>query len=194
MQHSFAVPQSWLRPPDATLDPPEGGPLKAWWTGSGHILVAPRLDGREVGYMILDTGTSAQSTCFLDSLCHAAQLCLRSPTFSVSRSAAVAECVQHCSSSSVKVSCLQVRQSTGHPSYAAGASGFVIEKATADALEMAAFGSFHASGMIGHMQIRLRRCASIQLGPLTVENPLFMEMQLGGLVTGGPGDVVGIVG
>ena len=81
-----------------------------------------------------------------------------------------------------------------HPPSAAGASGFVIEKAAADALGMAAFGSFHASGMIGHMQIRLRRCASIQLGPLTVQNPLFMEMQLGGLVTGGPGPVVGIVG
>ena len=104
VQHSFAVPQSWLRPPDATFDPPEGGPLKAWWTGSGHILVAPRLDGREVGYMILDTGTSAQSTCSLEfPLCCwcCTALLVVARVLGVCDAAAVTECLQQCASSSV---------------------------------------------------------------------------------------------
>ena len=30
--------------------------MRAWWTDSGHIVVQPRINGQEVGYMILDTG------------------------------------------------------------------------------------------------------------------------------------------
>jgi hypothetical protein len=35
---------------------------------------------------------------------------------------------------------------------------------------------------------------TMQLGPLTMAAPLFMEMQLGGLVASPPGPVVGVIG
>lgn len=48
--------------------------------------------------------------------------------------------------------------------------------------------------MMDNVQICFRRAASIAFGPLTVRQPLFMEMQLGGLVRGAPGEVIGIAG
>jgi len=33
------------------------GGAAAWWTRSGHVVVQPLINGRAVGYMILDTGT-----------------------------------------------------------------------------------------------------------------------------------------
>lgn len=33
--------------------------LQAWKTAGGHILVKPRIDGQDVGFMILDTGAPA---------------------------------------------------------------------------------------------------------------------------------------
>lgn len=53
---AFSLPESQLRPPCTSFDPPGGGPLRGWWTTSGHIVVEPRIDGQSVGYMILDTG------------------------------------------------------------------------------------------------------------------------------------------
>lgn len=76
----------------------------------------------------------------------------------------------------------------------AGASGFVIESSAADKLGMARFGKFHCSGMMDNVEICLRRSDDFSLGPLTIQDPLFMEMQLGGLVRGAPGQVIGIVG
>lgn len=35
-----------------------GLPAQAWYTRSGHVLVQPRINGIEAGYMILDTGAS----------------------------------------------------------------------------------------------------------------------------------------
>ncbi len=32
------------------------GGAAAWWTRSGHVVVQPLINGRAVGYMILDTG------------------------------------------------------------------------------------------------------------------------------------------
>ena len=39
-----------------------------------------------------------------------------------------------------------------------------------------------------------RRGRAIQLGGLTIRRPLFLEMNLGGLVRGTPGPVVGVIG
>ena len=30
--------------------------MEAFWTRSGHVIVQPLIDGRAIGYMILDTG------------------------------------------------------------------------------------------------------------------------------------------
>ncbi len=32
------------------------GEAEAFWTRSGHVIVQPLIDGRAIGYMILDTG------------------------------------------------------------------------------------------------------------------------------------------
>ena len=70
----------------------------------------------------------------------------------------------------------------------------MIEKEAADRLGMAEFGTFHCHGMMQHVPSKLRQCATIRLGPMTMESPIFMEMALTGIVKGGPGRVVGIIG
>lgn len=76
----------------------------------------------------------------------------------------------------------------------AGASGLVMEKSAADELGLEAFGELFVSGMAGRLRCQFRRAGSIQLGPLTMQRPLFMEMHLSGLVRNAPGPVTGIVG
>lgn len=75
-----------------------------------------------------------------------------------------------------------------------GASGFVVEPAAADALDLEAFGVVHVTGMAGKIKGKFRRAETFQLGPLQVKNAVMMEMPCGGLVTGAPGPVIGIVG
>ena len=41
---------------------------------------------------------------------------------------------------------------------------------------------------------QFRRGITLSLGPLTIQNPVFMEMPIDGVVKGAPGRVVGILG
>ena len=79
-----------------------------------------------------------------------------------------------------------------------GASGLVIDPAAADAAGWPAFGELHVSGVAGAVAARFRRGASLSLGPLTLTDPVYMEMPLSELVSGlpdgAPGPVVGIAG
>ena len=75
-----------------------------------------------------------------------------------------------------------------------GASGFVVEPSAADALNLEAFGVVHVTGMAGKIKGKFRRADTFQLGPLQIKNAVMMEMPCGGLVTGAPGPVIGIVG
>lgn len=75
-----------------------------------------------------------------------------------------------------------------------GASGFVIEPTAADALRLESFGDLHITGMSGKVQGRFRRAKTVQIGPLQITDAIFMEMSCSGLVSGGPGPVIGIVG
>lgn len=75
-----------------------------------------------------------------------------------------------------------------------GASGFVIEPSAADKLKLESFGEVHVTGMAGKIKGKFRRAGKFQLGPLEVKNAVMMEMMFGGLVTGAPGPVIGIVG
>lgn len=55
--NSYVMPALVLRPDDTQFDeslPPE---VPAWHTVSGHVLVRPLIDGRDLGFMIMDTGT-----------------------------------------------------------------------------------------------------------------------------------------
>jgi hypothetical protein len=70
----------------------------------------------------------------------------------------------------------------------------VIQKSVADQLGMTSFGTVHVAGMTGKVQCQMRRADTLQLGPMTVLRPTFMEMQLDGIVAGSPEPVVGILG
>ena len=56
----------------------------------------------------------------------------------------------------------------------AGASGCVIEKEAADRLGMQRFGGMAVSGMAGRLESCFRRADSLQLGPVTISDCLFM--------------------
>lgn len=53
---TFVMPEPPLTPPDTHFDPEVPSAVQAWHTRSGHVLVLPRIDGKEIGYMMLDTG------------------------------------------------------------------------------------------------------------------------------------------
>ncbi|KAK9832838.1 hypothetical protein WJX81_005582 [Elliptochloris bilobata] len=53
----LAMPPALLRPADATFAGSKGL-VDAHWTRSGHVVVQPLIDGRAIGYMIMDTGAS----------------------------------------------------------------------------------------------------------------------------------------
>lgn len=75
-----------------------------------------------------------------------------------------------------------------------GASGFVIEPSVAGRLGLPAFGEIHITGVTGKCKGRYRKGSTFQVGPLLLQDPIMMEMSCAGLVTGGPGPVIGIVG
>lgn len=75
-----------------------------------------------------------------------------------------------------------------------GASGLVISRAAADAAGMDAFGEVFVSGVGRKIASRFRRAASLRVGPLTLLQPLFLEMELRDLVWGASGPCIGIVG
>jgi len=76
-----------------------------------------------------------------------------------------------------------------------GASGLVITKAAAEKLAAcASFGEVFVSGVSGKVPCRFRRASELRLGPLLVDRPVFMEMALGGIVSGAADPVAGIVG
>ena len=52
----FVIPPIDITPKDTRFEPEEGGSIPAWWTSSGHLVVEPCIDGRKLGFMILDTG------------------------------------------------------------------------------------------------------------------------------------------
>lgn len=76
----------------------------------------------------------------------------------------------------------------------AGASGGVITKAAADRLGLHRFGELHVSGVGSTVTSQFCQGSSLQIGPMTMTKPLFMEMNISGLVSGAPGEVIGILG
>ncbi len=70
----------------------------------------------------------------------------------------------------------------------------MIEGGAADALGLPSFAELHVAGMSSKVASSFRRASTLSLGPLTMTGPLMMQMAVGGLVTGAPGPVIGIIG
>lgn len=70
----------------------------------------------------------------------------------------------------------------------------MIKREVADKLSMATFGEYSLAGVMEQCKSRTRQCHSLSLGPLTMEKPLWMEMEIDNLVSGGPGETIGIIG
>jgi hypothetical protein len=75
-----------------------------------------------------------------------------------------------------------------------GASGLVISSKAAAKLDLRAFGEVFVSGVAGKVPCRFRRAEELKLGPITIDRPVFMEMDVGGIVSGSSEPVAGIVG
>ena len=80
-----------------------------------------------------------------------------------------------------------------------GASGLVIEAEAAEQLGLRSFGELFVAGVAGAVRSRFRRARSLSLGPVELSDPLFMELPVAGVVTGGPSGgksmrTVGILG
>lgn len=75
-----------------------------------------------------------------------------------------------------------------------GASGLVITSKAAETLRLKTFGEVFVSGVAGKVPCRFRRATTLTLGPLEIADPVFMEMALGGIVSGCDDPVAGIVG
>eukprot|EP00250_Pteridium_aquilinum_P014379 c21953_g1_i2 orf=73-1749(+) len=99
-------------------------------TKSGHHLVCPLIDGRNMGYFIVDTG----------------------------------------------------------------ASGCVISGKKANEVDMRAFGELFISGVEGKFKTRFRRGKCLELGPLKIDFPVFIEAPSDDVVRGVTEDVSGILG
>ncbi len=99
-------------------------------TPTGHMLVHPRVSGRDVGWFIFDTGAGAM----------------------------------------------------------------VITPTVADAIDMPAFGEVTASGVGGPVQTRFRQGESFTLGRVTIDRPVYIELDLSFLTPHFGVEVAGICG
>lgn len=108
------VAEAQIAPKAVTFDAAANGALEVIRAPSGHLLVKPRVNGKDVGWFIFDTG--AGITC--------------------------------------------------------------LDKAVADQLDLPDSGTITATGMGGDRKSRLRQLASLQLGPLKVEDNPVLELDL----------------
>eukprot|EP00249_Psilotum_nudum_P020989 c27923_g1_i2 orf=187-2037(+) len=75
-----------------------------------------------------------------------------------------------------------------------GASGLFISPKKANEVAMASFGEIFVSGAEGKFRSQFRRGKRLQLGPLTVENPIFLEAPVDSVISGISDSVAGICG
>ena len=75
-----------------------------------------------------------------------------------------------------------------------GAAAMVIDSRVAEELEMASFGEVLAVGGAGRVRARYREGRELKLGPLTLEDPIFIELDIGFLSSIFGVEVAGICG
>ncbi|MBK9388255.1 MAG: retropepsin-like domain-containing protein [Planctomycetes bacterium] len=75
-----------------------------------------------------------------------------------------------------------------------GAGALVIDKRTADALELDAFGAIEASGIGGRAPARFRPAKTFEVGPLTIEDPVMLELDLSPIAPFFGVELAGILG
>lgn len=75
-----------------------------------------------------------------------------------------------------------------------GAGALVIDKGTADAIGLEAFGAIEASGVGGQAPARFRPAARFAFGPLTLERPVMLELDLSKIAPFFGVELAGIIG
>jgi len=115
---------------DVRFDPERGPEVELKRVRSGHLLVHPLVEGRDVGWFILDSG--------------AGQVC--------------------------------------------------IDPKAADALELEEFGSVPAVGVAGAVSASYRQGHTLELGPLTLMEPVYVEIELSFLEPAFGVEIAGICG
>eukprot|EP00468_Gymnochlora_sp_CCMP2014_P013582 CAMPEP_0167746540 /NCGR_PEP_ID=MMETSP0110_2-20121227/3768_1 /TAXON_ID=629695 /ORGANISM="Gymnochlora sp., Strain CCMP2014" /LENGTH=633 /DNA_ID=CAMNT_0007631313 /DNA_START=1 /DNA_END=1902 /DNA_ORIENTATION=+ len=75
-----------------------------------------------------------------------------------------------------------------------GASGLCISREFADQINLPKFGEVVIQGATQVITSQFRRAKSLSLGPITIEDPVFMELSLRGIVRASRWPVVGILG
>eukprot|EP00879_Flechtneria_rotunda_P012438 GHRR01012988.1.p1 GENE.GHRR01012988.1~~GHRR01012988.1.p1 ORF type:complete len:950 (+),score=433.73 GHRR01012988.1:1099-3948(+) len=85
-------------------------------------------------------------------------------------------------------------QRAGYMLLDTGASGFVIETKVAEQFRLSVFGNLRVASVGGKLKTRYRRAKKLRIGPLEMTDPILMEMNLGGLVSGFHDRIIGIAG
>ncbi|CAI5980556.1 unnamed protein product [Closterium sp. NIES-65] len=140
---SYDIPGSQTVPsplscfPEASFDESAPAEVELFQSNSGHLLVRPRINGQDVG---------AQPTTHHPSLSHLSLL-------------------PHTPCPACSYFILD-----------SGASCFTIEPAVADGLGLSSFGCVHTVTVHGPAECAFRRADSVQLGPLSIANALFVDV------------------
>lgn len=153
------------------------------------MLVQPKVNGREVGYMILDTGASG----FVMEKAAADELGLES--FGQLHVSGMAGKVRTCRQHRLTPRGLHP-VSFGMYRHVRPPAAWFFHVVLWICLigPEALFYPRNRRPSVVQVHSQFRRADSVQIGPLLMKRPLFMEMMLGGIVRGAPGPVVGIVG
>jgi hypothetical protein len=75
-----------------------------------------------------------------------------------------------------------------------GAGALVIDKQTADTLALDAFGAIEASGIGGRAPARFRPAKTFEVGPLTIDDPVMLELDLSPIAPFFGVELAGILG
>ena len=102
------------RPPDTHFDPQKPAAVKMTGLPSGHLLIRPLVDGRDVGWFLFDTGAGMN----------------------------------------------------------------VIDTAAADTLGLRKIGEIAAAGVGGIAMLPFRKAHSVEVGPMTIDFPVFLDVDL----------------
>ncbi len=214
----YTIPYTPLLPEDASYESEGEHQLAAWHCASGHIVVDVELAGQPAGYMLLDTGANGfvieQETADRLALQDFGELYAFGIAggWCVGRGGAGAVVLGVCDvlagarAALRSLLCCVVDAAAGCASYcdavlarpctlchtvtAGGASLACHSTARRNVVGHRLMCCCHCA-LAGKLKTKFRKASSLRLGPLKIQEPVFMEMPMAGLIRDAPGPVVG---